>query len=235
MISEVEESEEDHNPEDMDKYKSMCCSVTEYGYGNQQKAIIEKPNGSMKSHLKPLFIQAKVDDTRVNKVLVDGGAAVNLMPQSLLKKIGKCDADLKPHNIVFSNYEEKIGFSLGALQVNLTVGSVTRSTLFMVVPSKANFNLLLGRKWIHGIGTAPSSMHQKVVIWKDDGIIEDVEADQSYFLVEVDNITMKTFEKNLAKIVPCSFAENGSNHQVDAISVRLDPTHGFMLEKEDPW
>ena len=90
MISEVEESEEDYNPEDMEKYKSMCCYVTYYGYGNQQKAIFEKPNGSMKSHLKPLFLQAKVDDTRVNKVLVDRDAAVNLMPRSLLKKIGKC-------------------------------------------------------------------------------------------------------------------------------------------------
>jgi len=43
-----------------------------------------------------------------------------------------------------SNYEGKAGFSLGALQVNLTEGSVTRPTSFIVVPSKANFNLLLG-------------------------------------------------------------------------------------------
>jgi len=56
----------------------------------------------MKNHLKLLFIQAKVYDTRVNKVLVDGCAAVNLMPQSLLKKIGKCDIDLKPHKWVLS-------------------------------------------------------------------------------------------------------------------------------------
>jgi len=39
----------------------------------------------MKSHLKPLFIQAKVDDIKVNKVFVDGASAVNLMPQSLSK------------------------------------------------------------------------------------------------------------------------------------------------------
>jgi len=44
----------------------------------------------MKGHLKPLSIQAKVDDIGVNQVLVDGGVVVNLMPQSLLKKIGKC-------------------------------------------------------------------------------------------------------------------------------------------------
>jgi hypothetical protein len=38
VISEVEEYEEHYNPEDMEKYKSMCCYVTDYGYGNQQKA-----------------------------------------------------------------------------------------------------------------------------------------------------------------------------------------------------
>ncbi len=131
-----------------------------------------------------------------------------------------------------SNYEGKARLSLGALQVNFTVGSVTRPTLFMVVPSKANFNLLLGREWIHGISVVPSSMHQKFVICRDDGSVEDVVADQSYFLVEVNNITRKTFEKGLAKIVPCSLVEDDGNRQIDAISLRLDPTHGFMLEKE---
>ena len=29
---------------------------------DEQKAMFKKSNGSMKSHLKPLFIQAKVDD-----------------------------------------------------------------------------------------------------------------------------------------------------------------------------
>jgi len=89
----------------------------------------------MKGHLKPLFIQGNVDDVGVNKVLVDGVAAVNLMPQSFLKMIGKCGTDLKPHNIVMSNYKGKVGFYIVALQVNLTMGSLTRPTLFMVVPS----------------------------------------------------------------------------------------------------
>jgi len=75
----------------------------------------------MKGHLKPLLIQAKVDEIRVNKVLADGGVVVSLMHQSQLKKIGKCGIYLKPHNIVLSNYEGKAGFLLGALQVNLTM------------------------------------------------------------------------------------------------------------------
>jgi hypothetical protein len=103
---------------------------------------------------------------------VDGGAAINLMPQTLLRKIGKLDTDLKPQNIVLSNYEGKVGHSLGAIQVNLTVGTITRPTLFIGIPFKANFNLLIGREWIHVVGAVPSSMHQRIVIWREYGLVE---------------------------------------------------------------
>jgi len=186
----------------------------------------------MNNHLKLLFIQAKVNKIGINKVLVDGGAAVNLMPQLVLKRIGKTDKDLKPHNLILSNYEGKAGHSLCALQVSLMVGTMVRPTLFMVVPSKSNFNLLLGREWIHGIGDVPSSMHQRISIWRDDGIVENIEADQSYFLAEVNQITRKTFNKNLANIAPCSSGKSDGTNQEDASSVRLHPTHGFMWERE---
>jgi hypothetical protein len=125
---------------DVEEYKPMCYFVTNDVYGSNRKTIFEQPDDSMKSHLKPLFIQEKVDEIGVNKVLVDDGGALNLMPHSLLKRIGKTDKDLKPHNVILSNYEGKDGYSPGAIQVSLMVGTVVRPTLFMVVPSKANFN-----------------------------------------------------------------------------------------------
>jgi len=131
-----------------------------------------------------------------------------------------------------SNCEGKAGHSLGALQVSLIVGTVVRLTLFMVVPSKANFNLLLGREWIHGIGDVPSSIHHRISIWRDDGTVENIEADQSYFLGEVNQITRKTFNKNLANIAPCASAKSDGANQADASYVRLHPTHGFMWERE---
>jgi len=136
MVSEVEDSEEEFDPKDMEEYKPMCYFVTTDGSGNEQKAMFEKPDDSMKNHLKPLFIQAKMDEIGINKVLVDSGVTVNLMPESLLKRIGKTDKDLKPHNVIMSNYEGKVGHSLGALQVSVTVGTVVRPTLFMVVCRK---------------------------------------------------------------------------------------------------
>lgn len=48
----------------------------------------------MMYRLKPLFIRAKIDNTDANKVFVNGGANINLMSNSLFRRIGKSDADL---------------------------------------------------------------------------------------------------------------------------------------------
>lgn len=87
----------------------------------------------------------------INKILVDGGVAVNMMPHFMLNKIGKLDTDLKLHNMVLPNYEEKIGHTLGVIQVDLTIDIITMPTMCMVIASKANYNMILGREWIHDI------------------------------------------------------------------------------------
>jgi hypothetical protein len=51
-----------------------------------------------------------------------------------------------------------------------------------------------------------------------------------YSLKEYQNSSI-TSSKSLAKIAPCFFGEGGDINHIDAIFVRLDPTHGFMLEK----
>lgn len=61
----------------------------------------------MMYQLKSLFIRAKVDGFPINKVFVDGGVTLNLMPHSLLKKIGKFDVDLLPHNMVLRTMKER--------------------------------------------------------------------------------------------------------------------------------
>ena len=98
------------------------------------------------------------------------------------------DTDIKSHNMVLSNHEGKIGHTLSVVQVDLTVGSITRPIMFMVIAAKANYNLLLGHEWIHSIGAVHSSMHQRVSILREDGIVENKEVDQRYFLAEVNQV-----------------------------------------------
>lgn len=113
----------------------------------------------------------------INKIVVDRGAAVNLMSHTILKKLVKIDMDIKPYNMVLSNYEGKVGTTLRVIQVDLTIGTITRPTMFMVVESKANYNLLLVHEWMHNIGAVPSSMHWRITIWSDDNIVENIEAE----------------------------------------------------------
>jgi len=154
-------------------HRPLCYYVMNNGCVEDQHAVFERPDVSMRLHLKPLFIQAKINGVGVNKVLVDGGATLNLLP----------------HNVILTNYEGTTENSLGVVVVDLIVESISRTTMFMVVPSKANFNVLLGREWIHGVGAVPSILHQRIAIWRKDGLVENIEADQSYFLAEVNNIT----------------------------------------------
>ena len=140
---------------------------------------------------------------------------------------------MKPHNVVLTNYEGTSGHSLGAVEVGLVVGSVKRNTMFMVVPSKVNFNALLGREWIHGVGAVPSTLHQRLSIWKEDGLVENIEADQSYFRVEVNIITKENFDKQLANIPPC--ISLGPTYEVqddEMFSMQLIPKYGFQWHRE---
>nr|KYP36595.1 hypothetical protein KK1_042270 [Cajanus cajan] len=116
----------------------------------------------MKDHLKPLLLILMIEGVEVNKVMVDGGAAINILPQTMLKRFGKTLVDLKPHNILISDYPGKSSQPEEMILLDIQIGSVKRTTMFIVTPSKTNFNVMLGTKWIHGMGVVPSIVHQNV-------------------------------------------------------------------------
>ena len=118
-----------------------------------------QPTEEMKKHLQPLHIKATIKGKCVGKILVDGGAAINLLPLRTLEKLGKSKEELKDTNMVVTNYHDKANLGKGVILLNVKVGMVERSTLFVVIPSKSSYNLLLGRDWIYGVGAIPSIMH----------------------------------------------------------------------------
>lgn len=155
-------------------------------------------------------------------------AIVNLILHHMLRKIGKYNTDAKPYNMMLSNYEGKVSSTLGVIQVELFVGIVTRSTIFMIMETKANYNLLLGREWIHGFGDVPSSMHQRIIIWHLDGIMENIEADQGYFKNPINHVNRRQFDKHLANIALCDPTNFAFTPDDNAYcSLYLHPNNGF--------
>lgn len=143
-------------------------------YIEEHNTFFKRPHKGMKSHLKSFFYKGKGLRYNDEYICVDEGAAVNLIPHFLLKKFGKYATDLRPHNMVLSDYEVKTGQTMGVIQVDVIMRSITRPNIFMVIASKASYNMLLGREWIHGVRVVHSSLHQRIAIWRNNRIVENV-------------------------------------------------------------
>ncbi|RYQ97165.1 hypothetical protein Ahy_B08g093174 [Arachis hypogaea] len=106
------------------------------------------------SHLCPLYITTTLSGIKVNNILIDGGAAISLLPERMLIKVGKHPNDLIPRNIAVTDFNGTSTPARGLVTLTVKVGSSERNTVFVVVPSRASYNALLGRDWIHGVGAA---------------------------------------------------------------------------------
>jgi hypothetical protein len=95
--------------------------------------------------------------------MVDGGVRVNVMPLSVLKKMGYYEKESMRTNTRLSVFTGEVTDTKGVLSVELTVGSKTLAMAFFVVDVNARYNLLLGRDWIHANGCVPSTLHQCLI------------------------------------------------------------------------
>ena len=55
-------------------------------------------------HLKALYVKGFVDGKPMNKMLVDGGASVNLMPYTTFRKLGKGLGDLLKTDMMLRDF-----------------------------------------------------------------------------------------------------------------------------------
>lgn len=117
----------------------------------------------------------------LTKALTNGGATFNLMHVGVMENIRKADEDSVPHNLLITNFNGKSSKSKGIITINIQVDTITQNTMFVVVPSKANFKLLLGIEWIHVVGVVPSTLHQKMFVWNDLNVFQVIEVDPTTF------------------------------------------------------
>jgi hypothetical protein len=147
--------------------------------------IFEKPADDERQHLKALFVKGRVDGQPMTKILVDGGAAINIMPYAMYRKLEKGDQDLTKTDMMLKVFEGNVSPVKGAICVELTIGSKTLPTTFFVISGKDAYNLLLGRDWIQANCCIPSTMHQCLVQWVGDKI-EIVPGDSSYVIASAE-------------------------------------------------
>ena len=149
-----------------------------------KEAIFEKPDESSR-HLRPLYVKGHINGKPISRMLVDGGAAVNFMPYSLFKKLGREDSELMKTNLTLNGFGGEPTEAKGVITMELTIGSKTIPTAFFVADKQGNYSVLLGRDWIHANRCVPSTLHQFLIQWVDDDV-EIVHADTSTYIAMAD-------------------------------------------------
>ena len=103
----------------------------------------------MTKHIKPLYVRAHLIGKLVSKVLIDNGSAVNVMSLKMLRALERNISDMIEIEVIMSVFTRKVSKTLGTLPIDITIGSKTALSAFFVIDSTANYNILLGRDWIH--------------------------------------------------------------------------------------
>ena len=76
-----------------------------------RQAIFDKP--VKHRHLKALYMKCLVDGKPMNKMLVDGGASVNLMPYTTFRKLGKGPEDLMETDMMLKGFKSNTSKTQG--------------------------------------------------------------------------------------------------------------------------
>jgi hypothetical protein len=127
-----------------------------------KRAVFEKPQ-AFDQHMKSLYIRGHLDGVPVNRMLMDGGACVNIMLASTFEKLEHKDGELMKMNMMLSGFSGKASEARGIISKELMVRSKIIPITFFVVNITRRYNILLGRDWIHTNGCMPSTLHQCVI------------------------------------------------------------------------
>lgn len=105
--------------------------VAQFDFGSKDM-IFTKPIESV-NHLKSLYVRGHIDGTPISRMLIDGGAAINLMPYSLYWKLGKQDNELIMTNMTLNGVGSNNPFKAkGVTSIEFTIRTKTLIVAFFI-------------------------------------------------------------------------------------------------------
>ncbi|CAL1392898.1 unnamed protein product [Linum trigynum] len=90
---------------------------------------------------------------------------------------------------------------------------------FFVVDGMISYNALLGRDWIHSNKCVPSSLHQCLMLWNEDGVVEVVQADTKPFAVGANVAEAYLYHGDFGPLTIRSWDGGASNVTVSSTKV----------------
>ncbi|CAA0812524.1 Unknown protein, partial [Striga hermonthica] len=133
-----------------------------------------------KPHNRPLFVAGYVQEQKINRILIDGGSAVNILPLRTLKELIMTTEELGNSRLMIQGFNQGGQRALGIIRLRLLMEDMESTAMFHVIDAKTSYNMLLCRPWLHENGVVPSTWHQCFKYCKN-GVVKTVLGDDKPF------------------------------------------------------
>ena len=113
-----------------------------------------------KPHNRPFYVSGYACEQKINRILIDGGSTVNILPKMTMRRLGLIMEELSHSHLVIQGFNQGGQHAISMIHLELIIGELTSNVLFHVIDARTTYNMLLGRPWIHGNKIVLSTLYQ---------------------------------------------------------------------------
>ena len=118
--------------------------------------------GTIQPHDDALVVTLRIGGYDVKRVMVDQGSAAEIMYPDLYKGLGLKPEDLATYSSPLVSFEGKMVIPKGQIRLPVQAGEDVVEVDFIVVDAFFPYTAIMGRPWLHSLGSVSSTLHQKV-------------------------------------------------------------------------
>ncbi|KAL4192915.1 hypothetical protein AMTRI_Chr06g174350 [Amborella trichopoda] len=113
-----------------------------------------------KFHNRPHFMTGELHTYPINRIMLDGGSTINLIPKIILTQLGLGSKDLTSTHITVQGFNQSGEKLASMVRLCLKIGELNDYAQFHVIDTDTSYDVLLGHPWLHDQGVIPSTLHQ---------------------------------------------------------------------------
>ncbi|XP_070028860.1 uncharacterized protein [Nicotiana sylvestris] len=135
-------------------------------------------------------------DERVNRILVDGGSSVNILPIHTVKELGIPMNELSESCVMIQGFNQGEQRAIGAIRLGITFEYMQSSAWLHVIDAKTSYNVLLWSPWIHENKVVSSTYHQCLKYYEGEVEKKIITDDEPFTEAESHFVDAKFYLKN---------------------------------------
>lgn len=111
------------------------------------------------NHNRALDISVKCKDDALDRVLVDIGSSLNIMPKRTLAKLSYQGLAMKPSVLIVKAFDGSRRTMIGEVELPILIGPHIFQITFQVTDINSAYNYLFRHPWRHVAGAVTSTLH----------------------------------------------------------------------------